>query len=136
MKKIFTTAVVALSVMAAVAQDVDRKEMKFDYIRLPMKPLVKGATRNAQGEIVPDYLKKIEEQKAAFQRKKDEAEQKYLMDMALYQDEVKREDERYQKELDAYNKKTTAQKNHRQTTVGTRKTGKENHLSAFQTNRS
>ena len=62
MKKIFTTAVVALSVMAAVAQDVDRKEMKFDYIRMPMKPLVKGATRNAQGEIVPDYLKKIDEQ--------------------------------------------------------------------------
>ncbi len=110
MKKIFTTALIALSVMAAVAQDVDRKEIKFDYIRLPMKPLVKGTTRNAQGEIVPDYLKKIEEQKAAFQRKKDEAEQKYLMDMALYQDEVKREDERYQKEVDAYNKKTTAQK--------------------------
>ena len=108
MKKIFTTVAIALSVMAAVAQDVDRKEIKFDYVRLPMKPLVKGTTRNAQGEIVPDYLKKIEEQKAAFQRKKDEAEQKYLMDMALYQDELKREDERYQKELDALLEETSA----------------------------
>jgi hypothetical protein len=110
MKKLMLTAAFAVVSLMGISQDIDRKEIKFDFIRLPLKPLVKSGDKNAKGEIIPEYLKKNEEMRTAFNKKKEEAEQKYLMDLALYQEEVKREDQRYQKEMEAYNKKSAAKK--------------------------
>jgi hypothetical protein len=66
------TAAFAVVSLMGISQDIDRKEIKFDFIRLPLKPLVKSGDKNAKGEIIPEYLKKNEEMRTAFNKKKEE----------------------------------------------------------------
>lgn len=110
MKKFVTTVVAMAITWTMFAQDIDRKEMKFDYIRLPMKPLITKGALNCVGVIVPEYENKISAQKAEYQRKLAEADKKYADAMAVYEQQLKDAEATYQKELDAYNKKSTAQK--------------------------
>lgn len=110
MKKFVTTVVAMAITWTMFAQDIDRKEMKFDYIRLPMKPLITKGALNCVGVIVPEYENKISAQKAEYQRKLAEADKKYADAMLVYEQQLKDAEATYQKELDAYNKKSTAQK--------------------------
>lgn len=91
-------AAVAIVNTATVAQDVDREEVKINYISRPLKPINKDI-KNYNSTVVLAYI---------------EANKKLEAD---YQDEVRRNDEeyakameQYNKELEAYNKKSAAKK--------------------------
>ncbi|MES2618371.1 MAG: hypothetical protein V4613_10855 [Bacteroidota bacterium] len=98
LKSTLLIAITAFSYNAATAQDVDREEVKINYISRPLKPINKEI-KNYNSTVVLAYLEA----------------NKTLM--ANYELEVKRNDEehakameQYNKDLDVYNKKSAAKK--------------------------
>ena len=109
------------------AQDVDKRETKFDYIQLPSNPLDKSI-KNYHSIIISDIddrnkklnqayeaaLKQVDidfaKDEAAYPTKLKKAEEDYNKDLANYQVKVKEADEAYQKDMAIYEQKSTLKK--------------------------
>ena len=91
------------------AQKIIDKDISFNYIRLPKEPLGRSFG-NYQSYVVAAYAADNAKLKADWEKKKGEADAQYQMDLAMWSQKDKAAQDKYDKEMDTYNKKSTAQK--------------------------
>src|ERR1041385_5516425 len=91
------------------AQKIIDKDISFTYIRLPKEPLGRSFG-NYQSFVVAGYAADNAKLKADWEKRKGEADAQYQMDLALWSQKDKQAQDKYDKEMDIYNKKSTAQK--------------------------
>ena len=113
MRNIFnSTLAVAFTLTSAcaLAQDIDFNDIKFDYVQLPMKPLQDKSIKNAQSKVALKYMEDINAAKGSYQDRVRKAEEDYQKAMEFYYVQVKLADEQYNTEMEAWNKKSLAEK--------------------------
>ena len=91
------------------AQNIDRNEIKFDYIQLPAKPLDK-TIKNYQCEVVLEYEKDNAEKKKEYQEKAATADADYQQAMVQYDKDAARAQEDYKQAMAEYNQLSTGAK--------------------------
>jgi hypothetical protein len=91
------------------AQDVDFKEVSFTYTQLPMKPLRKDI-KNYQSKVVLKYMEDINAAKGSYADQVKKAEDDYAKAMDNYYIQQKLADDQYNTEMEAWNKKSLAEK--------------------------
>jgi hypothetical protein len=92
-----------------IAQKIIDKDISFTYIRLPQEPIGR-AYQNYQSYVVPAYAAENAAKKADYEKKKADADAQYQMDLAIWSQKDKAAQDQYNRDMDTYNKKTTAQK--------------------------
>src|SRR6478735_5737167 len=109
MKKLIGAIVFSAIVLNVSAQNMDKNEIKYEYIQLPQQPLNK-VYKNYQATVVAEYETSVNQQKAEYQKTVAKAEADYQIAYAEYQNQEKAAEERYQKDLADYNSKSTGKK--------------------------
>jgi hypothetical protein len=70
---------------ATYAQSIDKNEVKFNYIQLPLTP-IENKVRNYDVVVIQNAEAKNAELKAAYEQKKADADKKYEMDLKAQED--------------------------------------------------
>ena len=108
MKK--TTLIVALALaFNSLAQRVESEKITYTYTKLPTNPVQpKPTTYNAT--VTAAYDAENQKLMAQYEADKAQAEADYQRDMADYPNKVKAADEKFEREMKAWNEKSTASK--------------------------
>ncbi len=108
MKK--TTLIVALALaFNSLAQRVESEKITYTYTKLPTNPVQpKPTTYNAT--VTAAYEAENQKLMAQYEADKAQAEADYQRDMADYPNKVKAADEKFEREMKAWNEKSTASK--------------------------
>ena len=91
------------------AQNIKDEELEYRYIKMPSSSLEKNIV-NYQARIVPAYEEKNRQLLAEYEQNKKEAEEEYQKAKAAYPALVKAAEEKYNKEMEEYNKKELGKK--------------------------
>lgn len=118
-KTILVVALVCIG-LYALPQKIDKQDLNFDYLRMPLEPLSKSITNYSSKVIITyeaDILNnnKIAQQeydqaKAEFPQKVAKAEDQYKQDMAKYEKEKKEAEDKYNKEMEEWKNKSSGEK--------------------------
>ena len=108
MKRICLFLLIATPVLLH-AQNIDRNEIKFEYIQLPAKPLDKNI-KNYHCDVVLEYEKDNIEKKKEYQEKVARADADYQQAMVQYDKDAARAQEDYKQATADYNKLSTGEK--------------------------
>src|SRR4051812_25709862 len=98
-----------ISTATAFAQDIDRNDIKFDYIQLPAKHVDKSI-KNYQCKAVLGYADDVSAQKSSHEEKLKQADADYQQAMKDYEVRKKEARERYDKQMVEWNKKKLAER--------------------------
>src|ERR1700747_1332730 len=105
----FLLSALLLCSIVVPAQKILDKDISFQYIRLPKEPLG-HSFGSYQSYVIPAYAADNAKLKADYEKKKSDADAQYQMDLAIWSQKDKAAQDQYNKDMDAYNKKSTAQK--------------------------
>ena len=105
-----TTLIVALALaFNSLAQRVESEKITYTYTKLPTNPVQpKPTTYNAT--VTAAYEAENQKLMAQYEADKAQAEADYQRDMADYPNKVKAADEKFEREMKAWNEKSTASK--------------------------
>jgi hypothetical protein len=109
MKNFFLVLLSLCFFIFSEAQKIRSDEILYFYTKLPASPLDKSI-RNYQARIEAVYEEKNRQLIAAYEEDKKKAEQRYQKDLAEYPGVVKAAEDKYEKDLAEYNKKSLATK--------------------------
>ncbi|MFM8963681.1 MAG: hypothetical protein ACKOGD_07560, partial [Sphingomonadales bacterium] len=108
MKKTILFVALALA-FNSLAQSVKGEQITYTYTKLPSNPVQPKPT-NYNSSVTAAYDVENQKLMAQYEADKAQAEADYQRDMADYPNKIKAADEKYEREMKAWNEKSTASK--------------------------
>lgn len=96
-------------VLGLNGQDCTFKDVNFDYIQLPSKPVKKEYT-NYQATVILKYIDDLNSSKGSYQERVKKADDDYARAMENYYIQSKLADNQYNTEIAEWNKRSIAEK--------------------------
>lgn len=107
--KLFTGILFSIFSLSVMAQSVKDENISYTYIKLPSNP-VQPKPSNYISNVSAAYEAENQKLMAQYEADKAQAEADYQRDLADYPNKVKAADEKYEREMEAWNNKSTASK--------------------------